>query len=67
MPATVPAADSMEDRQAADQLLASLKKLQHHEGPWYPSPMFGEMDKEKVTQLTLVHSAHHFSFLIPKN
>ena len=65
MPKTVPEPDDRSDREAADALLETIGRLKTYEGPWHSSPLFGKMDRESVTQLLLVHAAHHFSFLIP--
>ena len=45
---------------------AALLRFRDHQGPLHPSPFAGPLTKEKWTALTLVHAAHHLSFLEPK-
>ena len=65
LPETVPVADAKSDQDAANALASTINRLKTHNGTWHSSPLFGAMDRETVVQLTLVHAAHHFSFLIP--
>lgn len=65
MPASVLEPDFNTDEEAGIQLAETIDRINSHSGNWHASPLFGTMDKETVTQLTLVHAAHHLSFLIP--
>lgn len=65
MPKTVPAVDAHSDTEAVNEIAQTIENLKSHGGPWHPSPLFGEMNKDIVTQLTLIHAGHHLSFLIP--
>ena len=51
--------------EAVERLRDVVERFQAHPGPLQPSPMFGPMDRETLTQLHLIHGAHHLSFLIP--
>ncbi len=63
-PATVPAGGG-DASTAVQELCETIRRLQTHEGPLHPSPLFGEMDRQTAIQLQLVHCAHHLSFLLP--
>ena len=52
---------------------AAVERFEHvvarfraHEGPFHPSPLFGDMDRDSLTRLQLTHCSHHLSFLVPK-
>jgi hypothetical protein len=62
---TVPAPGGDEDA-AVERLRMAVAQFQSHTGPLYPSPIFGQIDRETLTQLQLIHCAHHLSFLVPK-
>ena len=65
MPASVPTPDAASDQAAVAKLGETIAKFKKHDQPWHPSPLFGDMDTETLTQLQLIHVAHHFSFLLP--
>jgi Protein of unknown function (DUF1569) len=48
-----------------DRLITALKKLETHAGPMRPHRIFGPMSRELRIEHTLVHAAHHLSFLQP--
>jgi hypothetical protein len=50
---------------AVERLRQVAARFRNHRGPIHPSPVFGAMDHETVTQLQLVHCAHHLGFLNP--
>jgi hypothetical protein len=51
---------------AVENLQRAVTRFQNHTGPTYPSPVFGELDRDQRTRLQLVHCAHHLGFLLPK-
>jgi hypothetical protein len=62
---TIPAPGGDEAR-AIERLREAVARFQAHEGPYHPSPLFGELDRVQATQLQLIHCAHHLSFLVPR-
>ena len=65
--ATVFAADSQPDLEAVNELVATIQRMQAHNGAFLRSPLFGDMTREEVEALELRHCEHHLSFLIPAN
>lgn len=64
MPQTVvPAGD---DAAAVARFRTAVERLMNHDGPIVPSPLFGPMTKDEALKLQCVHTAHHLSFLVPK-
>lgn len=66
VPETVPDV-SEDDRAAVARFRQAAERLMKHEGPIIPSPFFGTMNRETALKIQAVHSAHHLSFLIPRN
>ena len=66
MPESIPGTSDMSDSDGVDQLAKTIEKFKTHKNDWHPSPLFGEIDTERLTKLNLIHSALHFSYLIPK-
>lgn len=66
MPASIPSSDA-DDKAAVDDFVSTVQRFESFQGKLHPSPLFGENDKDTTTKLHLVHCAHHFSFLKPKN
>ena len=58
-----PGEDAAKAVQAFRETVARFKS---HPGPFHPSPLFGSLDREKLTRLHVIHAAHHLSFLVPK-
>lgn len=56
-----------DDAQAVDELRSAVNRLLTHEGPLKTSPLFGYLDKETLLKLHCIHTAHHLSFLVPKD
>lgn len=65
-PQTVPPADAS-DAEAVEQLRAVAARMKTHSGQLHASPLFGEMDVPTHLHVTLLHAAHHFGYLTPKN
>ena len=63
MPATVHAADENTDAEAVDQLAATIDRFKSFDGPFYASPIYGDLTPEQHLKLQLAHCAHHLSFL----
>ncbi len=55
------------DTEAVRRLKHSVDRLLTHTGPFQPSPLFGMLDKQSLLELHRIHTAHHLSFLIPRN
>ena len=55
------------DSEAVTRMSASVQRLLEHTGPFQESPLFGMLDKEALIKLHRIHTAHHLSFLVPKN
>jgi hypothetical protein len=51
---------------AVARLRQTVERFGKHNGPYHPSPLFGQMTRDEWTRLNLAHCAHHLSFLIPK-
>ena len=64
-PETVPPPGS--DQAAAVERLRDVAgRFKTHQGKFQPSPLFGDLDRETMTRLQLIHCAHHLSFLVKK-
>ena len=63
---TVPSAGG-NDAGAVAMLKQSVERLLAHKGSLEPSPLVGRLDKETLLKLHCIHTAHHLSFLVPKN
>ncbi len=64
-PQTVPASDYA-DEEGVEKLRGVVQSLDAFDGELHASPLFGEMDKATLLHVTLLHAAHHMSFLRPK-
>lgn len=64
-PQTAPSEDSVADAEGVAKLTEVLQRMKDFDGPLQPSPVFGEMDRELWTQVTLLHAQHHLAFLVP--
>ena len=67
MPESVPQSDAKSDSDAVAKLTETVNRFKDFDGEFHGSPIFGDMDRETLTNLHLVHCAHHFSFLSPKS
>ncbi len=65
-PETVPEPDSLTDSEAVELLQQTVDRLAAHDGDFLPSPLFGSMDEETLTKVSLLHAAHHLGYLEPK-
>ncbi len=55
------------DAEAVGRLKQAVERLLAHTGSFQPSPLFGMLDKETLVKLHRIHTAHHLSFLLPRN
>jgi len=62
---TVPPSGS-DQAAAVDRLRCIAVRFQTHRGDFVPSPLFGDVDRETMMRLQLIHCAHHLSFLVKK-
>jgi len=71
MPAGVPTLPATahppggDEAQAVDRLKATIGRFRAHAGPFRPSLVFGDADRETWNRAQMIHCAHHLSFLIP--
>lgn len=63
-PQTVQASD-YSDSDGVSKLQDVLFQLKDHTDTLHASPLFGQMDHQTCVHVTLLHAAHHFSFLAP--
>ena len=54
-----------EESEEIARLKRAIAKLQASDGPYHSSPLFGDMSREDLFQLQVIHAAHHLSFLTP--
>lgn len=66
MPETVHA-QGTDEKTAVDQFCQLVERFDRYDGPIYASPFFGDMDRDQLRQLQLVHCAHHLRYLQPKS
>jgi hypothetical protein len=59
----VPAATCGEEE--IDRFIATLDRLKTFSGPYAPHRIFGQLSDDEGRELSLLHCAHHFSFLAP--
>lgn len=62
---TIPASGG-DEAAAVRRLREVSERLRDHPGPFYPSPLFGELDHESLVTLNVIHATHHLNFLAPK-
>ncbi|MEC8300370.1 MAG: DUF1569 domain-containing protein [Planctomycetota bacterium] len=55
----------MPNSEEVARLKRAIAKLQASDGPYHASPLLGDMSREELFQLQVIHAAHHLSFLIP--
>lgn len=58
---------AMSDEQGLEKLQSTINRVRSYSGELHPSPLFGEMDHETLTRVTLLHADHHFGYLSPTN
>lgn len=61
---TIPAPGE-DEAAAVAALREAAERLQTYDGPLYPSPVFGPLDKGTLIKLHRLHTAHHLGYLIP--
>ena len=64
--ATAFAPDSQPDLEAVNELVATVRRMQSHNGGFHRSLLFGDMTQEEVQALQRRHCEHHLSFLVPR-
>jgi hypothetical protein len=52
---------------ACDGFLGALREMKEFRGEFAPHPRLGKMKRRDYVRLHLIHTAHHFTFLIPTN
>lgn len=57
--------DPREDGPSVAELVALVERFRDRPGEYEPSPIFGRLSREQWTDLHLIHSSHHLSFLVP--
>jgi hypothetical protein len=50
---------------AVDSFIATMQRFKDFPGPFAPHRLFGSLTLEEGRQLTMIHCAHHFSYLVP--
>jgi len=64
MPATVPSPGG-DEAEALARFRRAVERFQAHEGPYHPSPMFGQASREDADRMQIIHCAHHLGYLLP--
>jgi hypothetical protein len=67
MPAGVAPADAPDEDAAVRHWREALERFTRFDGPLAPHPAFGRLSRRQWERLTLIHSAHHLSFLLPRD
>ena len=55
--------ENLDDETELLAFAESVKRFQNHNGPFYPHPGFGRLDKQQLELLHAAHASHHLSFL----
>ena len=55
------------EQESVEALCEAIRQFEKSDGPFHASPLFGELTRDELIQLHLIHCAHHLSFLVPKN
>jgi hypothetical protein len=64
-PQTAPKADEVTDAAGVQKLQEVIERMKKWQGPLHPSPLFGNMDPELWTKVTLLHCEHHLGYIAP--
>lgn len=56
-----------DDAKAVAEFRDMVARWEAHTGTMHPSPIFGRMTKEQYRRGHLIHTAHHLSFLVPRD
>ncbi len=51
---------------AVEKFYREIDAFRRHTGPTHAHPIFGELNAREWEDLVLIHSAHHLSFLVPR-
>ncbi len=54
------------DGEAVAKFHREIDTFLQHVGPTHNHPIFGKLDAKEWEELILIHSAHHLSFLVPR-
>jgi hypothetical protein len=55
-----------DDGEAVAKFHREIDTFLQHVGPTHDHPIFGKLDAKEWEELILIHSAHHLSFLVPR-
>jgi hypothetical protein len=66
-PAGVAPADDADAGAAVRHWREALDRFTRFDGPLAPHPAFGRLSRRQWERLTLIHCAHHLSFLLPRD
>jgi hypothetical protein len=58
---------SRDEAKAVEEFRTLVGEFRDFRGEMHPHPIFGKLDAKTWTDLTLIHAAHHLSFLAPKS
>ncbi|WP_020468557.1 DUF1569 domain-containing protein [Zavarzinella formosa] len=62
---SVPVPDG-DEQEAISRFRDVVGRMKAYEGVLIPSPLFGPLTRDEWVGLSLIHAAHHLSFLLPK-
>ena len=64
-PAVVMPTEALGEREEADRLRQAIEHYKASAGPAIAHRLFGPLTKAEWDRLTLIHCAHHLSFVVP--
>jgi len=56
----------LDESSEVQRLQRLFERLEKHRGAYHPSPFFGDLTAAQWRELSLIHAAHHLSYLRPK-
>jgi len=56
--------ETLDDSQGLQKLKEVVERWKNFQGECKPSPLFGQLGREKFNELHLIHAEHHLSFLV---
>ncbi|QDU61148.1 hypothetical protein Pan216_20020 [Planctomycetes bacterium Pan216] len=57
--------DDVDEGKMVSRFKKSIETFEKFDGALNDHPFFGKLDKEQWSQIHLIHSTHHLSFLVP--